>query len=40
VQWLTLNEAHQRTAELKPAWKSYHNKTPGGSDLEKAMAEE
>ncbi|MBC7960699.1 MAG: IS3 family transposase [Vallitaleaceae bacterium] len=39
VQWLTPNEAHQRTGELKRAWKSYYRKTTQGGDLEKALAE-
>jgi len=39
VQWLTPNEAHQRTGELKRAWKSYYRKTAQGGDLVEALAE-
>ena len=40
VEWLTPNQAHQRTGVLKRVWKTYYRKTFHGGDLEKAYAEE
>ena len=36
VQWLTPNEAHQRTGELKRVWKIYRRKEPAWGDLTQA----
>ena len=36
VQWLTPNQAHQRTGALRRVWKSYFRKTPLWGDLTKA----
>jgi len=40
VEWLTPNQAHLRTGELKRVWKTYYRKALQGGDLEKALAEE
>jgi putative transposase len=40
VEWLTPNQAHLRTGELKRIWKTYYRKTLQGGDLKKAYAEE
>jgi transposase InsO family protein len=40
VEWLTPNQAHLRTGELKRVWKTYYRKTLQGGDLKKAYAEE
>jgi putative transposase len=36
VEWLTPNEAHQRTGELRRVWKTYYRKTPQWGDLAEA----
>ena len=36
VQWLTPNQAHQCTGELKRVWKTYQRRTSEWGDLEKA----
>ncbi len=37
VQWLTPNQAHLHTGELKRMWKAYYKKTLQGGDLKKGM---
>ena len=36
VEWLTPNQAHQRTGELRRVWKTYYRKQPQWGDLEEA----
>jgi len=36
VEWLTPNQAHHRTGELKRVWKTYYRKTVKWGDLEEA----
>lgn len=36
VQWLTPNEAYNRTGALRRVWKTYHGKKSGWGDLEEA----
>jgi transposase InsO family protein len=36
VEWLTPNQAHQRTGELRRVWKTYYRKQPQWGDLAEA----